>query len=241
MNTKTKSSLREIEERFDRDVERFSDLEKGQQTTLDAAFNMELITESIARRYPSRISVLDVGCGAGNYAVKLAQKLPDPDITLVDLSQPMLDKAFERVHATTKGEVSVKKGDFRTVDFGTKKFDAIMATAVLHHLRDDRDWELSFGKLFDLLKDDGSIWIFDLVHQSDPALQNIIYEDLYGAYLSSLKDENYRDQVFAYIDKEDSPRSLTYQLNLLHKVGFKNIDVLHKNLCFASFVAFKTN
>ncbi len=241
MNTKTKSSLLEIEERFDRDVERFSDLEKGQQTTLDAAFNMELITESIARRYSGRISVLDVGCGAGNYAVKLAQKLSDPDITLVDLSQPMLDKAVERVSATTKGEVAVKKGDFRTVDFGTKKFDVIMATAVLHHLRDDSDWESSFGKLFELLEDGGSLWIFDLVHQSDPALQNLIYKDLYGTYLSALKDEDYRDHVFTYIDREDSPRSLIYQLNLLHKVGFKNIDVLHKNLCFASFVAFKTN
>lgn len=234
-----KSTIKEIEERFDNDVERFSRLETGQQTTIDATFNMELITEAISRCYPQLKSVLDIGCGAGNYSVKLSQKKPDIDITLVDLSQPMLDRASERVQTVTAGKVDIRKGDFRSIDFGSEKFDVIIATAVLHHLRDDKDWETAFKKLFDLLNVGGSIWIFDLVHQSAPALQSYIYQDLYGAYLSGLKDNTYRDHVFAYIDKEDSPRSLLYQLNLLQKVGFKQTDILHKNLCFASFVAFK--
>ena len=234
-----KSTIKEIEERFDNDVERFSRLETGQQTTIDATFNMELITEAISRCYPQLKSVLDIGCGAGNYSVKLSQKKPDIDITLVDLSQPMLDRASERVQIVTAGKVDIRKGDFRSIDFGSEKFDVIIATAVLHHLRDDKDWETAFKKLFDLLNVGGSIWIFDLVHQSAPALQSYIYQDLYGAYLSGLKDNTYRDHVFAYIDKEDSPRSLLYQLNLLQKVGFKQTDILHKNLCFASFVAFK--
>lgn len=111
---------------------------------------------------------------------------------------------------------------------------------MLYHLRDDDDWETAFSKMYDLLKEGGSIWIFDLVQQSDAALQQYIYQDLYGEYLTRLRDEGYRDHVFAYIDKEDSPRSLRYQMDLLEKVGFNKIDVLHKNLCFASFVAFKT-
>ena len=234
-----KSTIQEIEERFDRDVERFSKLETGQQTTLDAAFNMELITESIVRYAPKLKAVLDVGCGAGNYMVKLAQKVVDIDITLLDLSQPMLDKALERVSEVATGKVNALKGDFRTVDFDTEKYDVIIATAVLHHLRDDFDWETTFKKLFNLLNDGGSVWIFDLVSQTDTALQQYIYYDLYGKYLEQLKDREYRDHVFAYIEKEDSPRSLMYQLQLLEKVGFKKVDILHKHLCFASFVGFK--
>lgn len=234
-----KSTIQEIEERFDKDVARFSKLETGQQTTLDAAFNMELITESIVRCSPKLKAVLDIGCGAGNYMVKLAQKVVDIDITLLDLSQPMLDKALERVGEATIGKVNARKGDFRTVDFGTDKYDVIIATAVLHHLRDDVDWETTFKKLFNLLNDGGSVWIFDLVHQTDTILQQYIYHDLYGKYLEQLKDRDYRDHVFAYIEKEDSPRSLMYQLQLLEKVGFKKVDILHKHLCFASFVGFK--
>jgi hypothetical protein len=34
---------------------------------------------------------------------------------------------------------------------------------------------------------------------------------------------------------EDSPQSLTYQLDLMRRIGFVEIDVLHKNSCFAAF------
>ena len=235
----TKSTIQEIEARFDKDVERFSKLETGQQTTLDASFNMELITTAIAKRYPASIKVLDIGCGAGNFPVKLAEKNPDIQVTLVDLSQPMLSRAQQRLTTVAAHPPVTKKGDFRAVDFKGEQFDVIIATAVLHHLRDDQDWESAFSKLYHLLKEGGSIWIFDLVEQTDARLQQYIYQELYGKYLTSLKDELYRDQVFAYIEKEDSPRSLVYQLNLLQKSGFQQVDVLHKNLCFASFVGFK--
>lgn len=235
-----KSSLIEIEDRFDSDVERFSNLATGQVTTLDAKFNMELITEAIIRMYPNLSTVLDIGCGAGNYDVSLLQRKSPLHITLSDLSQPMLDKAKERVEAINfGGTCKLLKGDFRTISVEDESFDVIIATATLHHLRDSADWEKTFSMLYGKLKKGGSIWIFDLITQDSDALQEFIYNVRYGDYLTSLKDEDYRDHVFDYIDKEDSPRSLMYQLDLLRKVGFSKVDILHKNLCFASFVGFK--
>jgi tRNA (cmo5U34)-methyltransferase len=61
----------------------------------------------------------------------------------------------------------------------------------------------------------------------------------YGEYPTRLKDESYRDQVFAYVEKEDTPRPLLFQLDLLRQVGFAQVEVLHKNLCFAAFGAVK--
>jgi len=61
----------------------------------------------------------------------------------------------------------------------------------------------------------------------------------YGEYLCSVGGESYRTKVFNYIDKEDSPRPVTYQLDLLRKVGFDHIELLHKNSCFAAFGAIK--
>ena len=92
-----KSTIQEIRERFDNDVERFSNLETGQLSTLDAAISLELITESAKRINPQATNVLDIGCGAGNYTLKILSKLPDLNCTLIDLSRPMLDKAYERV------------------------------------------------------------------------------------------------------------------------------------------------
>ena len=87
-----KSSVDEIRQRFDNDVERFSNLQTGQSATIDAPLALELIAQAASLTTPDARHVLDVGCGAGNYALKLLQYLPNRDVTLVDLSKPMLDR-----------------------------------------------------------------------------------------------------------------------------------------------------
>jgi tRNA (cmo5U34)-methyltransferase len=61
----------------------------------------------------------------------------------------------------------------------------------------------------------------------------------YGEYLMQVKDAQYRDDVFAYIEKEDTPRPLLFQIDLLREVGFHSVEILHKNSCFAAFGALK--
>lgn len=235
-----KSSIEEIEQRFDADVERFSNLESSQANTIDAVLNMELITDGIQRLYPNLENLLDIGCGAGNYAVKTIMKTHNlVNVDLVDLSQPMLDRAKQRVEEVSNGRVQVFKGDFRTVALEENKYDVIIATAVLHHLREDADWEKSLKKIYSLLKPGGSLWVFDLVEQNSPALQEFMYKERYGDFLVELKDKTYQEHVFAYIEKEDSPRPLLFQLKMMEQVGFKDVDILHKNLCFSSFLGFK--
>jgi tRNA (cmo5U34)-methyltransferase len=65
------------------------------------------------------------------------------------------------------------------------------------------------------------------------------FERRYGEYLESIGGVGYREAVLAYIEKEDSPRSLTYQMDLLREVGFRTVEVLHKNSCFGAFGAIK--
>ena len=90
-----KSTVDEIRQRFDADVERFSNLETGQSATVDAPLAMALVAQAAAATTPHARHVLDVGCGAGNYTLKLLEQLPNLDVTLIDLSQPMLDRARE--------------------------------------------------------------------------------------------------------------------------------------------------
>jgi tRNA (cmo5U34)-methyltransferase len=109
---------------------------------------------------------------------------------------------------------------------------------VLHHLRDDEDWRQAFQKIYNLLAPGGSVWITDLVSHEQPAVQAMMW-DRYGDHLVYLGGAEYRDKVFGYIDREDSPRPVTYQLDLLRSVGFDAVDLLHKNSCFAAFGAVK--
>lgn len=234
-----KSSIDDIRRRFDADVERFSNLETGQSATLDAPLAMELVTEAAAAVTPRAANVLDVGCGAGNYTLKLLQRLPDLNVTLVDLSRPMLNRAVERVRPVTRGRVDIVQGDIREIEIGAASHDIILAAAVLHHLRRDDEWRAVFRKFFTALRPGGSLWVFDMIESAIPAVQQILWRR-YGEYLVSLRDEAYRDHVFAYIEREDTPRPLVWQLDRLREVGFTQVDVLHKNGCFAAFGAVKT-
>ncbi len=235
-----KSTVEDIRRRFDTDVERFSNLETGQSATIDAVLAMELIARAaVAVTRPIR-RVLDIGCGAGNNTLKLLQYTPTPvDCDLLDLSQPMLDRAAERITPVTTGTVRLFQGDFRTVELPEEGYDVILAAAVLHHLRDDQDWETAFRKLFALTAPGGSVWITDLVAHETEAVQEMMWQR-YETYLSSLGGDEYKNKVVAYIELEDSPRPVTWQLELLRQVGFGQVELLHKNSCFAAFGAVKT-
>lgn len=233
-----KSTVEEIRRRFDADVERFSNLETGQSATVDAPLAMALVAEAAAATTPHARHVLDVGCGAGNYTLKLLESLPNLDATLIDLSQPMLDRARERVSRATAGRITTIQADIREVRLSEGDFDIVLAAAVLHHLRTDEEWRNVFTALHRTLRPGGSLWVFDLVESSIPAVGRLMSRR-YGEYLTRLKDEAYRDHVFAYVEKEDTPRPLLFQLDLLRQVGFAQIEVLHKNVCFAAFGAVK--
>lgn len=233
-----KSTVEEIRQRFDADVERFSNLETGQSATVDAPLAMSLVAEAAAVTTPHARHVVDVGCGAGNYTLKLLERLPGLDATLVDLSLPMLERAAERVGQATTGVVETIQQDIRQIPLPEESVDIILAAAVLHHLRTDEEWRAVFSAFHRALRPGGSLWIFDMVESAIPAVQQMQWRR-YGEYLAGFRDEAYRDHVFAYIEKEDTPRSLTFQLDLLREVGFGTVDVLHKNSCFAAFGAVK--
>jgi len=229
-----KSTVQQIRERFDHDVERFSHLETGNTAQVDSVLSLELIAEAAAGTTPAAQSLLDVGCGAGNYSLKILERLPKLDVTLLDLSRPMLERAQERVSAATRGRVCSIQADLREAQLGETRFDIVVAAAVLHHLRAEQEWQEVFAKLHRALKPAGTLWIFDLVRHVMPEVEHRMW-DRYGRYLTAIKDEAYRDHVFAYIEQEDTPRPIAFQLDLLRAVGFREIEVLHKSMCFAAF------
>jgi tRNA (cmo5U34)-methyltransferase len=234
-----KSTVEEIRTRFDADVERFSNLDTGQVAAVDSPLGMSLVTEAASLTTPEPREILDLGCGAGNYTLALLARLATPPerIRLVDLSRPMLDRAELRLRqAGFAGEIVTVQGDIREIDLGQP--DIVLAAAVLHHLRTPSEWEAVFAALHQAIQPGGGFWIYDMVAAENPVVDAMMRRR-YGDYLTGVKDEAYRDHVFAYIDAEDTPAPLSYQVELLRKVGFATVDVLHANSGFAVFGATK--
>src|SRR5262249_10172976 len=147
-----KSSVEEIRQRFDKEVERFSNLETGQVAAMDSPLCLDLITEAAAATTPHAKDLLDIGCGAGNYTLMMLRRIPNLNCTLVDLSRPMLDRAIERISKETKGKITPLQGDMRDLDLGEQKFDVIVTAAALHHLRTDSDWKTVFARIHRALR-----------------------------------------------------------------------------------------
>lgn len=91
--TNPKSSPETIRQNFDQQVERFLNIETGQTTAIDSPLCMELISQAAKLTNPKATRILDLGCGGGNYAVKMATLMPHVDCTLIDISSNMVEAA----------------------------------------------------------------------------------------------------------------------------------------------------
>src|SRR5665213_111219 len=118
-----KSSLTQIQERFDKDVERFANLITGQQATMDAPLVMDLITQAATTSTPHAKRILDVGCGAGNNTLKLLSMINPLDCDMLDLSRPMLERARQRISIVSRGKVRLFQEDIRTADLPREHYD----------------------------------------------------------------------------------------------------------------------
>jgi len=233
-----KSSVEEIRKRFDADVERFSNLDTGQQAAMDAPVILDVVARAGACHIRPQGRLLDLGCGAGNFTLRVLSQVSPLDCVLVDQSQPMLECAEQRVRAATSGSVQTIQSDMRLLSFAPASFEIILAGQVLHHLRENAEWEAMFARFHEWLSPAGTLFVADFIAYDDPAIQELMLKR-YADYLANLGGEEYRDKVLAYCEAEDSPRSIKYQFDLLGKAGFKEYDVLHKNALFAGFYARK--
>jgi SAM-dependent methyltransferase len=69
-------------------------------------------------------SVLDLGCGTGRHSVELARR--GYEVTGVDLSEAMLERARRRAVDRAAGRTAFVRGDIQTVQLGMR-FDAVVS------------------------------------------------------------------------------------------------------------------
>ena len=238
MEGEKKSTAAEIGAYFDGEVERFSDLSKGQASIKDARLMMDLLAEAAAVLAPGAGEILDIGCGAGNQTLNLLRVFPDANCTLLDLSSAMLERARERVGSANPGRVELIAGDLRTAPLPEGKFDVAAAAAVLHHLRDEADWELGFSRIRSCLKIGGVLLVSDLIRHEDPKIE-AMFKVRYEAFLREALGDAEAERIMRSVAASDTPSPLEYQFALLRRIGFREVGLLHKNLVFGAYYAVK--
>lgn len=89
-------------------------------------------------------SVLDVGCGRGDFLRFLRAKRPAVELMGIDLSEQRTDSEYEFVRCDVE--------EFKT----EKRFDAIVSLSVIEHVKDPR---LFVSRLVDLLNPAGQLFL----------------------------------------------------------------------------------
>lgn len=104
--------------------------------------------------------VLDVGCGPGHVAMRLAEIAPGLRVTGVDISPAMVEIAAR--HAEERGlagRVGFREGDVQAMPFPDRQFDLVVSTFSLHHWPDPAK---GLAEIHRVLRPSGQARIYDL-------------------------------------------------------------------------------
>jgi len=80
------------------------------------------------------LTVLDVGCGPGSISIDMARRLPDGQVTAVDVAPEILRTAAAA--AGGLGNITFRQADVAHLPFADRSFDLVHAHQVLQHLGD---------------------------------------------------------------------------------------------------------
>lgn len=115
----------------------------------------------------------DLGCGAGQLAVELAQAAPGLRVTGIDLSNPLLAQALRRAaSAEVAHRVDFRSGDVERTPFADGSLDLAVSTLSLHHWSNP---SAVFDGVARILRPGGAFVIFDLRRDMAPPLYVLLW------------------------------------------------------------------
>jgi len=119
-----------------------------------------LILDSVP---PGCRTALDVGCGDGLLACKLAERCAA--VTGVDRHGPMIAAARERARAGGQATVAFVEADFMSHPLADASFDFTCANTALHHM----DFGAALAKMARILRPGGRLAVVGLGDDGSPA------------------------------------------------------------------------
>jgi tRNA (cmo5U34)-methyltransferase len=188
-------------------------------------------------RFPhdSRLKVLDLGAGTGLMAAFIAYSFPQARITLVDISNEMLERARARL------ELGGERFRFEVSDYGVdpiqEKYDAVVSALSIHHLSDGQKRSL-FDRIHGALNDGGVFVNAEQFRGATPERDRFHHE----RWITRVRELGVDDRdLAAALDrmKFDRAATLEDQLEWLREAGFRDIDCAYKNLIFAVYCGIK--
>jgi len=171
-------------------------------------------------------SVLDLGCGPGDWALDVSFEHPTIKVTGVDISRIMVNYANARARSQHIANVSFSVMDITPpLDFPTESFDMINARYLFGVLRRE-EWPPFIQECMRILRPGGILRLtepLDLGLSSSPAL-----ERLSSCFFQLLRQGNY------CFSADGNTVGLAHKLpRMLREAGYRNIEQIGHSLDFS--------
>jgi tRNA (cmo5U34)-methyltransferase len=182
-------------------------------------------------------SILDIGAGTGLLSEMLLEACPGATITLLDISEKMLEVA--KVRFPGRRNVRFITADYRRGGL-EGSYDVICSALSIHHLEREEKREL-YRRIFGALGKAGVFVNADEVAGESEALhrENL---DSWDAFLRNgpLGKEE-AEAVIRRRETFDRMERLSVQLGWLSEIGFVDVKVPYRNRTFAVMCGRKEN
>mgnify|MGYP002545433528 FL=1 len=155
--------------------------------------------------------LLDLGCGTGLELHEIFKKIPDLEVTGIDLTKEMLDKLKSNF---PDKNINLILGSYFDVPFGEKAFDIVISFQTMHHFTHESKVSL-YKKIRKALKPSGMYIECDYVAK-DQTEENNLFSELNRIR----KEQNIKDDEFVHFD---TPCTVDNQIEMFERAGFKEI------------------
>jgi tRNA (cmo5U34)-methyltransferase len=180
-------------------------------------------------------SILDIGAGTGLLSALILQKFPGAQMTLLDISENMLEIARKRFAG--RKDITYIVSDYRQ-GIPVGPYDMVCSALSIHHLTLE-DKRCLFGRIFSALKPDGLFVNADQADGDTPYFRKRFLE-YWDEFLNNgpMNDVEHAE-ILKRRDTLDRNEKLSVQLNWLQESGFSDVDVVYRNRTFIVIVARK--
>lgn len=172
-------------------------------------------------------NVLDIGAGTGLFSSFILKKHPNANLTLIDISEKMLEVA--KVRFKSYPNVNYITADYTKYNF-EEKYDIVISSLSIHHLTDAEKKDL-YQKIFSIMKVNSLFVNADQVLGTSPYLDSL-YKNDWRNKVENSKLSNEEIESAYERTKLDKMSTLDDQLDWLKEAGFVDVDCVYKYFNF---------
>jgi tRNA (cmo5U34)-methyltransferase len=222
--------LNKIKDHFEKEAKEFDEIIQKLIPFYDEMLDALIL--AIPHPTKKKIVVADLGCGTGTIGKMILERYPNSTLTCVDFAANMIETA--KIKLAKYKNVEYIAENLYNYNFNGK-YDAVVSSLALHHLKNDRDKKKFFKKIFDALNKNGVFYNADIVLGSNETLQNLYMNKWKEFMQRKVPPAEVKNKWCPKYEDEDRPAKAIDQIKWLEEIGFKKTDIIWKYYNFAVY------